>query len=31
VREDYDEPALKAAYKSGKLAGLVNDFLLRRE
>jgi protein tyrosine/serine phosphatase len=31
VREDYDEQALKAAYKSGKLAGFVNDFLLRRE
>jgi protein tyrosine/serine phosphatase len=31
VREDYDEHALKAAYKSGRLAGFVNDFLLRRE
>jgi hypothetical protein len=31
VREDYDEQALKAAHRSGKLAGLVNDFLLRRE
>jgi protein tyrosine phosphatase (PTP) superfamily phosphohydrolase (DUF442 family) len=31
VREDYDEQALKAAYKSGKIAGFVNDVLLRRE
>jgi protein tyrosine/serine phosphatase len=31
VREDYDEAALKAAHRSGKLAGFVNDFLLRRE
>jgi protein tyrosine/serine phosphatase len=31
VREDYDEQALKAEYKSGRLAGFVNDFLLRRE
>jgi len=31
VREDYDEHALKAAYKSGRLAGFVNDVLLRRE
>jgi protein tyrosine/serine phosphatase len=31
VREDYDAHALKAAHRSGKLAGFVNDFLLRRE
>jgi protein tyrosine/serine phosphatase len=31
VREDYDEVELRAAYKSGKLAGFVNDVLLRRE
>ncbi len=31
VREDYDAQALKAAHKSGKLAGLFNDVLLRRE
>jgi protein tyrosine/serine phosphatase len=31
VREDYDEPALKAAHRAGRLAGFVNDQLLRRE
>jgi protein tyrosine/serine phosphatase len=31
VREDYDAHALKAEYKSGRLAGFVNDVLLRRE
>lgn len=31
VREDYDEDRLRAAQKSGKLAGFLNDFLLRRE
>jgi protein tyrosine/serine phosphatase len=31
VREDYDAQALKAEYKSGRLAGFVNDVLLRRE
>jgi protein tyrosine/serine phosphatase len=31
VRADYDEAALKAAHRSGKLAGFVNDMLLRRE
>jgi len=31
VREDYDAQALKAAHRSGKLAGFVNDLLLRRE
>jgi protein tyrosine/serine phosphatase len=31
VRADYDEAALKAAHRSGKLAGFVNDLLLRRE
>ena len=31
VREDYDEARLRAEYKSGKLAGFVNDVVLRRE
>jgi protein tyrosine/serine phosphatase len=31
VREDYDENALRAAFKAGKLAGFVNDRVLRRE
>ncbi len=31
VREDYDAQALKASHRSGKLAGFVNDVLLRRE
>jgi protein tyrosine/serine phosphatase len=31
VREDYDEALLRAEYKSGKLAGFVNDVVLRRE
>ena len=31
VREDYDEARLRAEYKSGKLAGFLNDVVLRRE
>ena len=31
VREDYDENRLRAAFKSGKLAGFLNDVVLRRE
>ena len=31
VREDYDEARLRAAQQSGRLAGLLNDVLLRRE
>jgi protein tyrosine/serine phosphatase len=31
VGEDYDEEALRAAHKSGALAGFLNDVLLRRE
>jgi protein tyrosine/serine phosphatase len=31
VREDYDEARLRADYKAGKLAGFVNDVILRRE
>jgi protein tyrosine/serine phosphatase len=31
VREDYDETALRAAYKAGALAGFINDRLLARE
>jgi protein tyrosine/serine phosphatase len=31
VREDYDEAALRSAYKSSRLAGFINDRLLARE
>jgi protein tyrosine/serine phosphatase len=31
VREDYDEDKLRATYKSGKLAGFINDRILARE
>jgi protein tyrosine/serine phosphatase len=31
VREDYDEAALRAAFKAGALAGFINDRLLARE
>jgi len=31
VRDDYDENALRAAYKAGALAGFINDRLLARE
>jgi protein tyrosine/serine phosphatase len=31
VREDYDEAALRAAYKSGGIAGFINDRILARE
>jgi protein tyrosine/serine phosphatase len=31
VREDYNENALRAAYKAGALAGFINDRLLARE
>jgi protein tyrosine/serine phosphatase len=31
VRDDYDEDGLRAAFKSGQVAGFINDHLLRRE
>ena len=31
VREDYDEAKLRAQFKSDKLAGFINDKILRRE
>ena len=31
VREDYDEEALRAAFAAGKVAGFINDKILRRE
>jgi len=31
VREDYDEAFLRSAFKSGKIAGFINDRLLARE
>jgi protein tyrosine/serine phosphatase len=31
VREDYDEARLRTEYKAGKLAGFLNDVVLRRE
>ena len=31
VRDDYDEAALRAGFKSGSLAGFINDRLLARE
>jgi len=31
VREDYDEEALRAAFRAGKVAGFINDRILRRE
>jgi len=31
VRDDYDEDGLRAAFKSGKVAGFINDHVLRRE
>ena len=31
VRDDYDEAALRAGFKSGSLAGYINDRLLARE
>jgi len=31
VRDDYDEARLRAEQKSGKVAGFINDTLLRRE
>jgi protein tyrosine/serine phosphatase len=31
VREDYDETTLQVAYKSRRLAGFINDWLLKRE
>jgi protein tyrosine/serine phosphatase len=31
VREDYDEEALRGAFKAGRVAGFINDRLLARE
>jgi protein tyrosine phosphatase (PTP) superfamily phosphohydrolase (DUF442 family) len=31
VRDDYDEAKLRAEFKSGELAGFINDKILRRE
>jgi hypothetical protein len=31
VRDDYDEAFLRSAYKSGAIAGFINDRLLARE
>jgi protein tyrosine/serine phosphatase len=31
VRDDYDEVRLRAAFKSGTIAGFINDRILRRE
>jgi len=31
VKADYDEEALRAAFVSGKVAGFINDKILRRE
>jgi protein tyrosine/serine phosphatase len=31
LRDDYDEAALRAAYKAGTVAGFINDRLLARE